>query len=213
MLDRARASVVLVLFCLASVSDAKLDAGDQCVVDKLKLGARFLTCRLKLEAVAVKANRVPDFTPCDEKFDAKFARIETTAAGACPVTGNAAALRALMAAHTQAVTTAITTCGVQLGGACWYLGTAGQSCDDVCSGAARAYDPATGTYAGAEGTSEHCAAVLSAFDLGPLDTPDAPCAVGLACAIGNDGVSFRCGLGTTASSAAVSTTRRLCACL
>jgi hypothetical protein len=203
-----------VLSCLASTSQARLDPADRCVVDKLGVAAKYVACRLRAQAQAVGDDRLPSFTQCDTKFRASIARVETKAAGACPVTGNAEALQALMTAHTQSLATAITTCGVELGGACWYLGTPGQSCNDVCDGVGRTYDPATGTFAGAEGSNENCAAVLAAFELGPLDEPDAPCAVGLGCAIGDDGVSFRCGLGrTTSPSASVSITRRLCACI
>ena len=206
-------SATVVLGCLPRISHAKLDPPAQCVVDKLGVAAKYLACRLKVQAHGVRTGRLPDFAQCDKRFGESIARIETKAGGACPVTGNALALKALMTAHTQSLVVGITTCGVELGGACWYLGTPGQSCNDVCDGAGRTYDTATGTFAGAEGSNENCAAVLAAFELGPLDEPDAPCAVGLGCAIGDDGFSFRCGLGTTSPSASVSITRRLCACL
>jgi hypothetical protein len=59
--------------------------------------------------------------------------------------------------------------GVAVGGACWFLGETGQSCTEVCAAVGFPYDEATRTYAGSDGTDEHCDLVLDA--LGAFGSP------------------------------------------
>jgi hypothetical protein len=54
--------------------------------------------------------------------------------------------------------------GVSVGGYCWYLGAAGQSCNTVCSGHG-GYNAATRDYAGSGGTTTRCTNVISALGL------------------------------------------------
>lgn len=53
--------------------------------------------------------------------------------------------------------------GVVVSGYCWFYGTSGQSCDDVCAAAGLVYDVATRTFAGSEGSVGNCDAVLTAL--------------------------------------------------
>jgi len=55
--------------------------------------------------------------------------------------------------------------GQVVGGFCWYLGTANQSCDTVCQDHG-GYHEATRFYAGSDGTTPNCTAVLNALRLG-----------------------------------------------
>lgn len=52
--------------------------------------------------------------------------------------------------------------GSEIGGACWYMGAAGESCTTVCSSRG-GYNSATGTFAGSSGSDVNCEAVLNAL--------------------------------------------------
>ena len=52
--------------------------------------------------------------------------------------------------------------GEFVGGACWFIGEAGESCDDTCMSLGKTCDPATETFAG-RGGPNGCAAVVTAL--------------------------------------------------
>lgn len=63
-------------------------------------------------------------------------------------------------------TSACSSCppdGAVVGGYCWLMGGAGDSCDTTCGNFGLGYDPATMTYAGSAGTDANCVAVLNAL--------------------------------------------------
>lgn len=53
--------------------------------------------------------------------------------------------------------------GIVVGGSCWFYGAHGQSCDTVCAAVGLAYDEATRTFAGSDGNTANCDAVLTAL--------------------------------------------------
>ena len=53
--------------------------------------------------------------------------------------------------------------GASVGGACWYYGEIGDSCEVVCAPHG-GYDEATRTYAGSAGTDSQCTQVLQALE-------------------------------------------------
>ena len=53
--------------------------------------------------------------------------------------------------------------GVEVGGACWFLGVANANCTDTCAAAGFVYDAATETYAGSSGSEVNCNEVLDAL--------------------------------------------------
>jgi len=59
--------------------------------------------------------------------------------------------------------------GTSVGGACWYYGDIGDSCEVVCASHG-GYDETTRTYAGSAGTDSQCIQVLEA--LGTLSDAD-----------------------------------------
>ncbi len=92
------------LFLVASVGGASaLDPSDKCLSSKLKVAGKYAFCRLKAESKGVKKSTPPDYTKCDAKFAAKWSSIEAKAAGACPVTGDEAAVASIVAADTGLV--------------------------------------------------------------------------------------------------------------
>ena len=62
----------------------------------------------------------------------------------------------------DSVTSPTSCTGVSLSGYCWYFGTKGQSCDDVCAPHG-GYHDATRFYAGSGGSNSHCVEVLDAL--------------------------------------------------
>ncbi len=107
--------------------------------------------------------------------------------------------------------------GVGVGGYCWYA-AAEVNCDDRCAAEGQAYDPATATYAGSDGTTAHCEAVLDALvapGIGPFDT--SACVSGAGCAWGYVDppgaiLQLRCTTPATTSSASAPDGGRACAC-
>ena len=55
------------------------------------------------------------------------------------------------------------TRGVDVGGAKWFFGADGASCDETCARVGGVYDLATRDYAGSNGTNANCEAVLTAL--------------------------------------------------
>ena len=100
--------------------------------------------------------------------------------------------------------------GVLVGGFCWYLGVAGDSCDTTCSGIGLTCDVAgTVNYAGSSGTSAQCDAVLDAL-LGPGNVDTIP-GGGLGCHNAINGRHFENGSTTTCAEDPVAA-ERACAC-
>jgi len=102
--------------------------------------------------------------------------------------------------------------GVPVGGACWALGAAGNTCTQVCNGQSRTYDPATASYAGSGGTDDQCKAVLDA--LGASTAGGVQDASGCNYGCGFDAVGGgprRCTDATTQGGSAVGI-ERACAC-
>ena len=183
--------------------------------------------------------------PCIQKAVAKltaaFARAEQT--GGCPAVGDTGLLEgqvdefvggAVFALPTVTTTTVPTfppPCpggGASAGSTCWYAGTAGQTCDQVCAAVGRTYDPKTATYAGSDGADVDCLTVLGVLNHMPLDQLNVlftgrseDCAAvglpGLGCfasaAPGGGMASFgRCAAPLTTASASASGYARYCAC-
>lgn len=105
--------------------------------------------------------------------------------------------------------------GVEVGGASWFLGDAGRSCQEVCDSRGLAYDSATRTFAGSgqDANPDNCEDVLSALGVG-VDGSTEP--VGCQ-AIGGLGCTFNlerffCGVPETTSDASWSSDQRACAC-
>lgn len=104
--------------------------------------------------------------------------------------------------------------GVEVGGACWFLGVGGQSCTAVCGANANFvnYDAATLSYAGSGGNDGNCITVLNAL-LNPDPTFNGN-GVGehAGCVAYNSGANgFRYTDATTAG-ASVGGEQRACAC-
>ncbi|HRO67958.1 MAG TPA: hypothetical protein PL182_10375, partial [Pseudobdellovibrionaceae bacterium] len=102
-----------------------------------------------------------------------------------------------------------TCAGNLIGGYCWYMGTAGQSCDGVCSSKGGCNLAGTRNYAGSGGTGANCNAVLTALGQ-PEGTLLEAGEHGLGCAYA---VVIRARYTpTTTCAAAVGSVRRACAC-
>lgn len=99
--------------------------------------------------------------------------------------------------------------GVDLGGACWFLGAIGESCDTVCGNAGLSYDAAGQGYADDPNATE-CEAVLDALGAVGTGAPSSSsCSYG--CSARPSNSSRRLCTSTTSSSSSASRTRA-CAC-
>lgn len=122
---------------------------------------------MKADSKAAKKNEAPDYTRCESKFSDKWGSAETKTAGACPSNGDEAAVESAVASCMGDVAVGFAPpppcSGVEVGGACWFLGKGSIDCDTTCVGVELAYDEATRTYAGSDGTDGQCEAVLDAL--------------------------------------------------
>jgi hypothetical protein len=105
--------------------------------------------------------------------------------------------------------------GVEVGGACWFLGALGQSCSAVCADVALVYDEATATFAGSGGSDSNCGAVLNALSApGNIVSQfvcDTDASIGCHVEPDNLLLRIRC-TRPTLPDAFVSGTQRACAC-
>ena len=108
--------------------------------------------------------------------------------------------------------------GRRVGGVCWYAaGDEADNCNQVCAGVGLAYDEATRTFAGSDGTLANCVAVVTAFGAffeSPADVNG--CTTGSGCSVvpNPDGpfVVQRCVTPATTAGAVGDYALRLCAC-
>ncbi len=113
------------------------DPADVCRSTKLLRAGTYDLCLLKTIARAARRGESPDFTKCDEKFAAAWAKAEAKGGGACPTSGDVATIRgqvqgdvaAVVAAlNTTTTTTLPTLCGGATHPGCGGSCPAGQSC-------------------------------------------------------------------------------------
>ena len=95
-------SAVVAAVLLYSSAGFAMDPSVRCQVDKLKISSKYITCRLKSEAQAVKRFRAPEVDECDAAFYVAWNAAEerSLARGiACFTTGDAAAVQASLASY------------------------------------------------------------------------------------------------------------------
>lgn len=85
-------AVVATLVLALGVSEvSSSDPALGCQADQLTLAAKYLACRLRVEAKSVRSATTRDFSRCDAAFTTKFAEYEARAgSGVCPSTGDQA---------------------------------------------------------------------------------------------------------------------------
>ncbi len=84
-----------------------LTTAQKCEAKKLLAAATYGKCRLKADRKSLVSGTPVDYTKCDSNFLAAYARAETNAAGACPTTGDAAAVQTRISGDTAALTAEI----------------------------------------------------------------------------------------------------------
>lgn len=208
-------------FAAISIGHAA-DPAVTCEAAKLKEAGKYANCRMKADSKAAKKNEAPDYTRCESKFSDKWGKAEAKAAGACPSNGDETAVEsavtACMGDIAAGLAPAAPCSGVEVGGACWFLGAGSDDCDTTCVGAGLAYDEATRTYAGSDGTDGQCEAVFDALGVAPSVLNVGPCGgddLALGCVedqFGGGSQRIRCSSPSTNSSAFSTDARRACAC-
>jgi hypothetical protein len=101
--------------------------------------------------------------------------------------------------------------GDLVGGYCWYLSGAGESCDDICS-THGGYNSATASYAGSSGSDAQCQAAANAVYTGGSWGGATTSSFGVGCKIDMFGSIKRITSPATSSSAINGSDRRVCAC-
>jgi hypothetical protein len=89
------ALALLALLAMPVGAVGALDAASRCVVDKNKIAGRYLACRHKTIAKAIKLGGIPNFSGCESKFARKWQTAEARAGSACPTVGDEAAIKAM----------------------------------------------------------------------------------------------------------------------
>ncbi|TDI95755.1 MAG: hypothetical protein E2O73_14355 [Deltaproteobacteria bacterium] len=218
-----RVSIILIGLGLVlgfPTSAQAVDPDTKCESDKIKTAGKYSGCLMGTYSKAVKKGEVPDFTKCDSKYSAKWQKAETKAGGACPTDGDEAAIQAQVqqcADDLVAVLGSLPPCpggAPEVGGACWYLGLEGESCDGLCNALGLGYDPATAAYAGTGGSLPNCDEVMDALGDASDAAVDLDCGLqGAGCAV-DSGAEFRlrCTSVGTDSSSSIANISRACAC-
>ena len=215
-----RVSIILIGLGLVlglSTNVQALDADVKCSSAKVKEAAKYSACLLKAESKAIKKGEVADFSKCDSKFSEKWQKAESKAGGECPTENDEAAIQAQVQQCADDLVAALAQCLEELatvGGACWFLGAIGQSCNAVCGALGLDYDEATNTYAGSSGTLANCEQVMDALgETAPplIDFGDVICVSGAGCVKTNT-ERARCTAPATTGAESEGTFSRACAC-
>lgn len=106
MIRRGHIVVAAALVLVPALAWGLTDA-EKCQAGKLKEASKYAACRLKAEAKAVRTGTAPDYATCDERFASKWAKVEDKARGACPSSGDQAAMQAFLTQQAADVTAAI----------------------------------------------------------------------------------------------------------
>lgn len=106
------------------------------------------------------------------------------------------------------------TCpGAELGGACWSYSSFGASCDDECGSQGRFCTDATRTYAGSDGTTANCLAVLDALGVNTSSfLGDVSLGIDVGCVGDTSGNTGRDEATPTTCEASAGVLARACAC-
>jgi Protein of unknown function (DUF1566) len=92
-------AVVALGILVCGGSARALSPADKCEASKLSTAGKYVFCRLKADAKALKTGGTPDYTKCNAAVAAKWAATETKAAGACRTNGDQASELTELAAN------------------------------------------------------------------------------------------------------------------
>jgi hypothetical protein len=101
------AGLVVAAMTLGSMGAGAVTATEKCESDKVKTAGKYAFCRMKADSKAIKKNVAPDYTKCVAKYALIWAKVEGNAGGACPVTGDEAAIDAQTTECADGLTAAI----------------------------------------------------------------------------------------------------------
>ncbi len=219
MRDLGRIAVLAFAAAVLAQPAHALDAAGKCEAGKNKAVGKYFACRHAAYGKAIKTEGGADFTKCDEKFADSWSKLETKAEGACPTNSDSSSIQSYLSGHAQIVATALHgsgLCDFEFGGECWFLGSAGQSCDQVCGAHYRPYDSATSSVAGSgSGSAANCEAILNGLGApgSGMQSGFAGCAGGYGCTT-STGMPFRarCTNPATDSGSSAFDVLRACAC-
>jgi hypothetical protein len=99
------ARIALALVVTVSLSDRAVNALDpaaRCEADKNKIAGRYLACRHKAIATAIRSGGTADFSRCGSMYARKWQAAEARGGAACPTVGDQATMKALFDQSTTA---------------------------------------------------------------------------------------------------------------
>jgi len=221
MMPMGRLAFLALALALAATASAATNPVRSCQAAKVKAATKKVLDEGKCQQKALLKDAAVD-PACLLKAEAKFATavIRAGLQGVCE--GTAADLGTDADAYVDKVLARVSCSGEPVAGACWFLGTLGESCDATCATHGAAYDPATRSLAGSDGNAVgaerwlNCLSVMAAFRVdGAIATNLFPPAGGLGCIVGSPyGVAtIAIDVSPTTSTAAVESGQRACACL
>ena len=224
-------AVLAVLVVSAGIIYAGGTPEQKCAAAKNKAASKKIASKLRCYQKAFVAGKAVDpacLMAAENKFNTTIPKIENK--GGCVVNGDANAIEGTVdtcvnnivaltpVTPTTATTTTTMPCsGTVVGGYCWFKGIAGQSCNDVCSGASLTYDDnGTRGFAGSDGSAAFCQSVLDALSANGSGAPlDLTCSDGFGCETSPGAQSntrVRCKVPTTNATAFDLNVIRMCAC-
>ncbi len=160
-----RLATVAAIVLLPTLALAGATPEQKCESAKNKAVGVYSLCLQKAEAKAVKKDEPADTSKCSTNFDKQWNKAEAKWP-TCPTLGDGLAIKADVESCMDGISASL-SCDVALGGACWYLGAAGDSCDGACADVGLVYDPATAGFGAA--SADNCNAIMDA--LGDASTP------------------------------------------
>jgi hypothetical protein len=190
---------------------------------KVKEVGKYVLCLQKVRSKAITKGIAPDYSKCEDKLAAKWAKLESKYHPECPTSWDEESLQVasdMFAGEAGLLLGGAPSClgdGVGVGGHCWFLGEQGESCDSVCVSRGLVDSDGTRDFAGSDALLDRsCGFVLSALGVPyqPVmvsDAADFGCSV---CPVAASCGSFarRRYTAATASMASSPLIRRACAC-
>jgi hypothetical protein len=106
MRARTKSWMVMLAVLLGASSAWAIDPAIKCQGDKLRLAAKYITCRLNAEAAAARDFAAPSFTKCTDAYLEGWRKAEARAAAKgthCWTSNDAAVVQGDIDAHTGAL--------------------------------------------------------------------------------------------------------------
>lgn len=93
LLAAAGLAATVTLATTATTAGAAASNADKCSAAKMKVAAKYASCRMAVDAKAATSGATPDYTDCVTKQTSGFAKVEDKYGADCPTTGDHASVQ------------------------------------------------------------------------------------------------------------------------